>query len=68
MLQITPWERTALQLLARGKATEEIAGGFDTSEHEVEANLRSLFVRMGASSRSDAIERAERRGRLSADQ
>lgn len=67
MLQITPWERAALQLLANGKATDELAGRLGFSECELEAYLTTLFARMGAASRTEAIADAFRRGLLSAD-
>jgi DNA-binding CsgD family transcriptional regulator len=64
VLQITPSERAALQLLANGKATNEIAGRLGISECEIEAHLTGLFARMGAASRSEAIAAAFRRGLL----
>ena len=38
VLQITPRERVALQLLADGKATHEIAGSLAVGERDVEAH------------------------------
>lgn len=67
MLQITPWERTTLELLANGKPTDEIAGRIGISESEVEAHLNTLFARMGAAGRSEAIAAAFRRGLLTPD-
>ena len=67
MLQITPSERAALQLLANGNATTEIAGRLGIREGEVEAHLTALFARMGAASRAEAIDSAYRRGLLSPD-
>jgi DNA-binding NarL/FixJ family response regulator len=67
VLHITPWERAALQLLANGTATNDIAGGPGTSECEVEASLTTLFKRMGATSRSEAVAAAFRRGLLTRD-
>lgn len=64
MLQITPSERAALQLLANGNAATEIAGRLGISECEVEAHLTALFARMGAASRAEAIAAAFRRGLL----
>jgi DNA-binding NarL/FixJ family response regulator len=68
MLLITPVERSALQLLARGKATAEIAGHLGTSERELEARLTSLFGRMGVASRTEAVTVALRRGLLIPDE
>ncbi len=64
MLQITPWERVALQLLANGIATSELAGRLGVSECDIAAHLSTLFARMGAASRSEAIAAAFRRGLL----
>ena len=67
VLQITPWERATLELLADGKATDEIAGRVGISEREVEAHLNALFARMGATSRTEAVAAAFRRGLLTTD-
>ena len=64
MLQITPRERAALQLLANGTATGEIADRLGISECEVDAHLMTLFARMGAASRTEAIAAGFRRGLL----
>jgi two-component system NarL family response regulator len=64
MLQITPAERTTLQLLANGQSLCDIAGRLGTSESELQARLTSLFVRMGVGSRTEAITAALRRGLL----
>jgi DNA-binding NarL/FixJ family response regulator len=62
VLQITPSERAALQLLADGKATHEIGDSLAVGEGEVEAHLTTLLARMGAASRIEAISAAFRRG------
>ena len=67
MLHITPWERVALQLLANGATTNEMAGRFGVSECQIEAHLTSLSARMGAASRTEAIAAALRRGLLNSD-
>jgi len=67
LLHITPWERTALQLLANGIATREIATRLGTGEAEVESHLMTLFARLGAASRTEAVAAAVRRGLLIAD-
>jgi len=64
VLQITPRERAALQLLANGNATGEIADRLGISEREVDAHLTKLFSRMGAATRSEAIAVGYRRGLL----
>jgi DNA-binding CsgD family transcriptional regulator len=68
VLHITPRERAALQLLADGRATNEIACGLGISEHAIEAHLSTLFARMGAASRTEAIAAAWRRGLLNGEQ
>ena len=68
MLRITPWERAALQLLANGKASDEIAICLFIQECEVEAYLHTLFTKMGAASRAEAVEAACRRGLVNAEE
>ena len=67
MLQITPWERAALQLLARETATDAIADRLGMNECEMEARLSTLFARMGVASRTEALAAAGRRGLLVSD-
>ena len=62
VLQITPWERVALQLLANGETTDDIAARFDMSDVEVEVHLSKLFARMGVRNRIEASAAAFRRG------
>jgi DNA-binding NarL/FixJ family response regulator len=64
MLQITPWERSALELLASGTPTSQIGGRLGTNEREVEHRLAELFARMGAQNTTDAVAAAARRGLL----
>jgi DNA-binding NarL/FixJ family response regulator len=66
-LHITPAERSALQLLATGRAGHEIAGRLGTAETDLEAHLTALFARMGVASRSEAIMAAVRRGLLTSE-
>jgi DNA-binding CsgD family transcriptional regulator len=67
VLQITPLERSALQMLANGKASDEIAAGLGLSEHELDLHLTMLFARMGAADRTEAVDATIRRGLLVAD-
>jgi len=64
VLHITPWERSALELLANGTTTTGMASRLNLSEPEIELRLHELFTRMGASSASDAVVAASRRGLL----
>ncbi len=64
MLHITPWERTALQLLAEGGASGALAERFGTSEADFDVRLTALFARMGVRSRPEAVAAAFTRGLL----
>ena len=64
MLQITPWERIALQLLASGETTNDIAAKFEMSDGELEVRLSTLFSRMGVRDSYEASVDAFRRGLL----
>jgi DNA-binding NarL/FixJ family response regulator len=66
VLQITPWERSALQSLAAGASTAELAAHFGLPELELQRRLTALFQRMGAASRNDAVTAAWRRGLIPA--
>lgn len=68
VLQITPAERAALQLLADGRTTRAIADQLGATEYEVETRLTTLFARMGATCRTEAVAAAFRRGLLSSDE
>jgi DNA-binding NarL/FixJ family response regulator len=68
LLQITPWERHALQLLAERKAQAEIASRLGVSDAEIGPQLAALFEKMGASSRNEAIASAQRRGLIALDE
>jgi DNA-binding NarL/FixJ family response regulator len=68
VLQITPEERTTLQLLADETTTQAIADHLGASEYEIEARLALLFAKMGATCRTEAIAAAVRRGLLSFDE
>jgi DNA-binding NarL/FixJ family response regulator len=62
VLRITPWERSALQMLAEGKGPTEVAGCLSVSQREIDLQLAALFARMGAANCSEAIADAQRRG------
>ena len=61
VLQITPWERDALQLLAAGVADDEIAAMLAISEGTANSYLAYLFEKLGVTSRSEAVMAATRR-------
>jgi DNA-binding CsgD family transcriptional regulator len=54
-------------LLAEGRAPGELAGYLSVSEAEVDAHLTRLFARMGATTRTEAVAAALRRGLLSSN-
>src|SRR5215475_639824 len=62
VLLITTAERTALQMLADGLAHHDIASNLRMSECVLDAELRTLFQRMGVAGRNQAIADAVRRG------
>jgi DNA-binding NarL/FixJ family response regulator len=64
VLHITPSDRVALQLLANGTAAIEIAKNLGLPESELELHLTTLFARLGAAGRSEAIAIALKRGLL----
>ena len=64
MIQITPWERTALELLAAGSTTRQIGRHLGVAEDEAERRLALLFTKMGARSQAEAVAAASRRGLL----
>ena len=62
VLQITPFERSVLQLLASGAETQALPHRLGLNEQAVEALLGSLYSRMGVTSRTEALAAAARRG------
>ena len=64
MIQITPWERSALELLAAGICPAQIGLRSSLSQSEVERRLAALFAKMGAASQAEAVAAASRRGLL----
>ena len=63
-LILTPWERQALQLLADGHTTADMAASLGVSAPECETLLAALFAVMGAATQAEAIADADRRGLL----
>jgi two-component system NarL family response regulator len=61
-VQLTPRELATLTLLADGKANKEIASALAISERTVKTHLAHLFAKLGATSRTEAIKVATRRG------
>ena len=55
-------EREVLNLLAEGLSNKLIAHALNISEHTVKTHVASIFVKLGASSRTEAVSQAIRRG------
>ena len=66
-VQLTPREMAALRLMADGKANKEIATALDISERTVKTHLAHLFEKLGATSRTEAVRVATRRGLVRLD-
>jgi len=61
---LTPRERQVLELVADGLSNKAVAAALDISDETVKFHLASLFGKLGASNRTDAVRRALRRGLL----
>jgi len=64
VLHITPWERQTLQLMAQGKAIDDIGALLGISPTDLGMRVTALFAKMGVTNRADAIADAFRRGLL----
>ena len=62
VLKITPGERAVLQLLADGKRTSEIAIRLRVPECQIDAQLTTIFAKLGAANRTEAIVAAFKQG------
>ena len=60
--QLTPRERSVLALVADGLGNRAIGHELDISEHTVKFHLASIFGKLGASSRTEAVRRGLRLG------
>jgi len=61
---LTPREHDILRLLGDGLANRDIAEALGLSDHTVKFHLRSIFAKLGAHSRTEAVSAAVRRGLL----
>ena len=59
---LTPREREVLQLLAEGLPNKQIAQRLRISEHTVKFHVNTIFSKLGAHSRTEAVTRAARFG------
>lgn len=55
-------EREVLDLLAEGLSNKLIAHQLNISEHTVKTHVASIFAKLGASSRTEAVSQAIRKG------
>lgn len=60
--RLTRKEREILQAIAQGLKNQEIAQEQSITLNTVEFHMRNLFIKLGASSRADALMRAQRLG------
>lgn len=59
---LTPREGQVLQLLAQGLANKQIALNLGISEHTVKFHISSIYTKLGANSRTEAIRLGARSG------
>lgn len=59
---LTPREAEILGMLGDGASNKSIASELNISEHTVKFHVASIFGKLGASSRTEAVTRALRRG------
>jgi DNA-binding NarL/FixJ family response regulator len=59
---LTAREREMLQLVSQGLSNKLIARELQVSEHTVKFHVSSIFAKLGAASRTDAISRGARQG------
>jgi DNA-binding NarL/FixJ family response regulator len=60
--QLTVRETEVLGLMARGLANKQIAAGLRISEHTVKFHLSSVYAKLGANSRTEAVSIGTRLG------
>jgi DNA-binding CsgD family transcriptional regulator len=59
---LTSREREVLELLSQGLPNKLIARRLQISEHTVKFHVSSIYAKLGATSRTDAVSRGVRRG------
>ena len=60
--ELTPREREVLHMLAEGLGNKQIAGRLAISEHTVKFHVASIFAKLHASTRTEAVMLGARRG------
>ena len=61
---LTPRERAVMEYLARGLGNKQIAAQLGITERTVKFHVSSLFAKLGAANRADAVARAAHAGLL----
>jgi DNA-binding NarL/FixJ family response regulator len=61
---LTPREAEVLAMMAEGLANKIIASRLSISEHTVKFHIASIFAKLGASSRTEAVTIGVRTGRV----
>jgi DNA-binding NarL/FixJ family response regulator len=64
-VSLTERERDVIERLARGMSNKEIAAALGVSERTVKFHVASLFTKLGASNRTEAVTRAVHAGLVS---
>jgi len=59
---LTPREMEVLRLMAEGAANKTIAWKLDISEHTVKFHVASIFAKLNAGTRTEAVTQGVRRG------
>ena len=59
---LSPREREVLDLMAQGATNREIADALHLSPHTIHEHTSSLYRKLGARNRADAVQRASRLG------
>jgi DNA-binding CsgD family transcriptional regulator len=62
---LTPREHEVLELLSQGLSNKLIARRLQISEHTVKFHVSSLYTKLDASSRAEAVSRGARLGLIS---
>ena len=62
--QMTPREHDVLELLGEGLSNRAIADRLGISEHTVKFHVASIYGKLHATTRAEAVRRAFRRGML----
>jgi DNA-binding NarL/FixJ family response regulator len=59
---LSPREREVLELIAEGSTNREIAAALHLSPHTIKEHTSSLYRKLGAKNRAEAVQRAQRLG------